>query len=268
MSENAPNENKDHNKNTPDDAGDKGNAGGGASTYRPKGVPDHLVGKSDQETIDLMFKAYDGARETLSKQGKSQVPEKLDDYKIEFPKDVADKILKPDKDGKDTFFESMREVLHTEGIPVEKAVSLITKFYGKLGELQAAQNANVPEADFEFKNMGGADKAKPIIDGVISRLKGMQQTNKLSEADVNELTFLTAYSEGVTALQKMLVLAGEKPIPANLNRNAGQANEITKEILDRRVADPRYRKGSPSFDSAFYDETSRLFKEFYNENAA
>lgn len=70
-------------------AGDAGGAAGqGGSVTRPDGVPDNLIGASDQETIAKMAKALSGYR---NRDATNHVPEAADGYAA-FPDSVPDTI--------------------------------------------------------------------------------------------------------------------------------------------------------------------------------
>ena len=56
---------------SPDPGGAGGQATGGEgspSPYRPEGLPDHLYGASDRETLDKVFGAYKPAREAIARE--------------------------------------------------------------------------------------------------------------------------------------------------------------------------------------------------------
>lgn len=251
--------------NNPESA-DKGtNKEGNALTpYRPEGLPDHFYGKSEKDVIDNLFKAYKGSREELSKAGKQAVPDKIDDYKLELPEDLAKSILVLDADGKDHIFESMRGVFHKNGIPADKAIDVILELNRLNTERNKKIAEEIPPADFDFKEMGGLDKAKPIIEAVTANLNGLLSTKKLNESEVEELKYLTAHSGGLGALKKLLELTGEKIIPKSMD--AGHSgSEITEAVLNARVADKRYQAGTKHFDIEFYEQTTKMFEEFYKE---
>lgn len=236
--------------------------------YRPDGLPDHLYGESEKDIIDKLFKGYKGARDELSKSGKNQVPEKLDDYKIELPDELAKAVLRPDKDGKDPVFEVMRTAAHKHGIPADKAQAWVSDFYKSALELQGGEGDGASDADFEYAQLGGADKAKPIVDGVVAGLNGLMGRGLLDQSDVDELTLSTLHSQGVQALRKLIAATGEKMIP-NKSEGGVVGGQVTEETLHKRVADPRYRHGSKEFDQKFFDDTTKMFEEFYSsDNAA
>ena len=228
--------------------------------YKPEGLPDHLLGKDDKETIDKLKNAVDGFRKDLSKKG---VPENQDGYTLELPDDIKNKLLKPGEDGKDPLLEKMKPILHKNNIPVQAFQELATTFYGAVAEMAGNLDKNpdgTPVADFEFKDHGGADKAKPLIDGTEIWIKGLQQSQKISEKAAKELQIMTGYGEGLSALLELRTAMGEKTIPKDLG--GGGKPEVTKDQLDSRVQDERYWLKK---DPEFIRETTEMFQKFYGK---
>jgi|GEM_PF-6795002 len=234
--------------------------------YRPEGLPDHLLGENDQETINRLFKAVDGYRKEQAKS--KNIPEKLDDYKIDLPEDVSNALIRPGKDGKDAYYEAYRSVLYENNIAPSVGEKILVKMFEMLE--QNAESANDPEAldnnvDFDFKEFGGKDKAMPLIDGVEVWANGLLQQNKLTEKQREEMRLWMTSSEGLSLILAMRELSGADPIPAKMEGGAGNSDEITKDKLDARIKDPRYWRDK---DKVFIEETTRMFQELYNNEAA
>lgn len=246
------------------DGADQGKDGGVAELYRPEGLPDHWAGTTDKETIDKLYKVADGFRKDLSKS--KNVPEKLDDYKIELPDDVAKTVFKAGEDGKDPVFEHMRGVFHKHGIAPAAALEVIKEFSGQITAAAASQSGE-DNGDFEYKSLGGAEKAKPIVEAQQTFINGLKQSGKISDKLAGELELMTYHSEGLEALNELRGLMGGKPIPVDF-KAGNDTGKITQAALNSRVADPRYHKGSKEFSQEFFDETTRMFKEFYNNEKA
>lgn len=235
---------------------DKGAVGGG---YKPEGIAEHFLGKDDKETIDKLNTAVVNFRKDLSKKG---VPETVDGYTLELPDEIKTKVLKPDADGKDPLLEKMKPILHKHHIPAAAFQELAGEFYGVVAELAGAAPADGEgAADFEFKELGGAEKAKPLIEGAEVWIKGLEQSKKISEKAAAELKLMAGYGEGLAALMEIREAMGEKPIPKDLGGRTGEKT-ITKNDLDARFSDPKYWT-----DKEFMEETIRLNKEYW-DNAA
>ena len=163
----ADNANKDgknpDNGKQPDPAasGDKKPDDAAAGLYRPKGMADHYLGKDDKETMEKLNAAVLGFRDGLNKKG---VPETADGYTLELPDDIKSKVLKLDDSGKDPLLEKMKPILHKNNIPAAAFQELATEFYGAVAEMAGSVDKNAdgtPLADFEYKELGGAETLLP-----------------------------------------------------------------------------------------------------------
>jgi hypothetical protein len=225
--------------------------------YRPEGLADHLYGKSDQETIDHLAKAYNGARTELSK-GRP-VPKTADDYALELPDDIKNVVDLT----KDPLWAAMKPVFHKRGLSQEDVQDLAGELFKTSAAAHAAQIAkDDEELDFSYKAQGGADKAKPMIDGTTAWLVGLKSQGKIDDATVKELTALTGYGVGLQALVKLREGLGEKPlIPASMNGGSG-GEALTETKLQEMMRDPKYwREKNP----AFIDEVTKGFQKIYGK---
>ncbi len=243
--------------------GTQGGEGDAPKIYRPDGLPDHFAGENDNETIDKLFKAVEGYRK---KQGEG-APKTADEYAFEEPEDFKGKLLRPGEDGKDPILEKFKPIAHKHGLSNEAFQDMALEFSKSLMELGdgdgGEDGGNGDAADFEYESYGGADAAKPVVDGVTTWAQGLKTQGKLTDADIEEINLMSMHSQGLGVLSKLRELTGEKPIPKG--EGAASANkEVTQEMLNERVADPRYRSGSKEFDLAFYEETVEMFKKVYN----
>ncbi|HRJ66242.1 MAG TPA: hypothetical protein PLW48_03830, partial [Alphaproteobacteria bacterium] len=244
-------------------------AGGGAGDapqyYRPEGLPDHLAGKDDRETIDKLYKAFDGFRQ---QQGKKGVPETPDGYELTLADDIKDKVLRPGEDGKDPLFEAMKPIAHKYGLSKDAFSAMAGELYqavaaltGGGGDPAAAAGEGIA-ADFDFKSLGGAEKAAPMIEGATVWLNGLKQSGAINDAVAKELQLLTTYAEGVQALNALRGLTGEKTIPANTGGD-NAPDQITEEMIEQRWADPKsWRQGE--IDDEFVAETRRMSAKLWS----
>lgn len=254
---------KDDPEANPLENGDPAPAGGETppEIYRPEGLPDHYAGGSDQETIDKLFKAVDGFRKEQA--GKKGIPEKIEDYTVDFG-DKADSLLLKSEDGKDPVWEKMRGKFFEKGIAPEDVKDIVLAFDDIITEM-AGEQQQVTEgskADWDYETYGGADKAKTLLDGVMTWADGMKAQGKFTDADLKEIQLATTNSEGLGLWMKIRELSGEKPIPVSAD-GGSKSPEITQDVLNQRVADPRYRPDSREYDPVFRKETEEMFKKLY-----
>lgn len=206
--------------------------------YRPAGMPDHLVGASNNETIDNLYKAVDGFRKAQAEKG---VPESAAGYTIDLPDEVKSAIFNFGEDGKDPVWEAITPVFHEEGISQKGALAIVSKLAEILPTVAQAAGANDSAADFEYASYGGADKAKPHIDGVTAWASALHRDGKLSEKALNEIKLSLEYGEGLSMISELRVAMGAQPIPANISQQEAEST-LTEEQLQTMVKDPRYWK--------------------------
>lgn len=228
--------------------------------YIPEGLPEHFQGKSDQETIDHMFKALEGFRK---EQGKKQIPEKPEDYKLDIPKEFEGKIIQPGEDGKDPFWNKMAEIAHKNRIPQPVLSEMALELYKSLAD---AQENGTPEEqksleglDFGFKEMGGADKARPVQEAVVARAAALKEKGELSDSDLSEIEVLAGYAQGLSLAKKFVERFSEKPIPTDIGGGAGDG-KLTEGELHTMMRDPKYWREK---DPAFIAKVTDGFKALY-----
>ena len=220
-----------------------------SAPYYPEGLPEHMRGKTDQETIDKVSTALDGFRKEQSKKGKEAAPETADGYELALPDDLKDKIVAVDKDGKDPVFEAMKPTLHKLGITNEGATQLVTELYKTVSAQKTAMDeaaANDPAAaDLSFKQLGGEEKAKPLQDASNAWILGIKEKLGLDDADVQELQYLTCHSQGLKVLNKLRGLTSEKSIPADFSQGE-KGKLITQADIEALQNSDEYQAGDQS----------------------
>jgi len=241
------------------DAAATGGENNAPSIYKPEGIAEHFIGKSDQETIDKLNEAVLGFRKDLSKKG---VPEKADGYELKIPDELKGKILREGEDGKDPMLEKVKPIFHKHNIPASAFQDIVMEVYQAVAENAGAAAANTGEgaADFEYKSFGGKEKVQASLDGADVWINGLVQSDKISEEAAKELKLMTSYGEGLKALLELRGMTGEAAIPSNFGGTTPE--KITKEMLDSRVADKKYWLEK---DPEFIRKTTEMFTEFYNK---
>lgn len=229
--------------------------------YVPDGMPEHLIGETDQETIDKALKAYKGARDELAK--KYNIPERIDDYQIEFSDEEKEKFLSPDEDGNDPVFNALRESAFKNGIPAEKAAAwardLFEMVHSDIDD--KVQDKTESTVDAKFEKIGGPEKAEPIKKANEAWIQGLQNQGIIDEDDAAEMSLLTQYGEGLRWLDKVrTAVAGEKPIPADLSGDTGGGETLSEAKLTEMMRDPRYWK---SKDPDYIKQVEAGFKKLY-----
>lgn len=234
-------------------------------TYRPEGMPDHFYGKSDSETIDKLFNAVEGFRKEQAK-GQKGVPEKPDGYALELEEGVEKRFFKKGEDGKDPFFEKVKEIAHAAKIPQSQFQTFVTELLKAGGEMfpDTGGEEKGPPMDVEFKSFGGPDKAKGVQDAALAQIDGLFKAGKIKDEEVaTELRVMAQYGVGLKTLQFILPAFGEKPIPSDPGREE-KAPDITQEALDEMMRDPKYWRDK---DPEIHKKVTEGYKQLYGSGA-
>ena len=229
-----------------------------ADIYKPDGIADHFLGKDNKETIDKLHTAVANFRKELAKTG---VPESPDGYTLELSEDLKSKVVKLNAEGKDPVLEKLKPVLHKHNIPNAALQDLATEFYGVVAEIAGSADKKpdgTPVADFEFKELGGAEKAQPQIEAAETWIKGLEQSKKISDKLAAEMKLMTSYGEGLAALTELRALLSDgKPIPKSMG-GENQPPAVSKAMIESRMSDPRYWS-----DKAFHEETDKMWNVYF-----
>lgn len=239
--------------------GEKSTQTATSEIYKPDGLAEHYLGKDDRETIDKLNAAVVAYRKDLSKK---DVPESVDGYNLELPDEMKEKVLRLDEHGKDPLVEKIKPILHKNNISNAAFQELATEFFGAALEMQAAVvvDTGVENLDFEYKNMGGEEKAAPQVEGAKVWIDGLVNNKKISSAAAEELKILTSHSAGLEAVVALRGISGAPPIPRDMKGQNPEA--ITAEKIEERWADPRSWKVG-NMDDAFIEETRAMSRQLY-----
>lgn len=227
-----------------------------AAPYRPDGLPDHLYGKSDKETIDALSTAYKGARDAMATRG--EVPKDAAGYVFEPPEAV-----KPFADGlaKDPFFDKVKGIALKHGLPAPM-------FNGFLGDIMSEMVAG----DMVMKPFSVDDELAALLPNVTDPEQRKLQGSKMSAdtlalldvwaekgAPADAIEFMKLNADRAVAIKLVTWLGGQggdgmKPA---LGGSGGSAI-LSESDLNARIQDPRNQFDSPKYDPAFAEETFRL----------
>jgi hypothetical protein len=244
--------------------GQSGQGDGSPSPYRPDGLPDHLFGKSDKETIDKLNATVTGFRTKQSEAG--VVPEKPDAYTI----DASDK-LKPyiTNFDKDPVFAKAREIAHKAGMTDKTFKSFLGPLLENLvdgGLVAAPIDANAmlrSLAPAALANATDAEKqtagARRVQDN-IAWADGAKANQALPEDIASFLAASAADNPAANKLIEWLRGSNGEQIPA---MGGGGNSGMNEAQMTARVNDDRNNPSSPKYDKAFAAETDTLSKKHW-----
>lgn len=246
-----------------------GAAAGGAAApsageiYKPEGLPDHMLGKSNNETIDNLKKANDGYRE---RDAQNKVPDKAEAY-AEFAGDVPENV-KPHLDTlkADPLFGRLSAKALDMKVPLPVYQSLVTEFLSVSGEMGLLE----PPIDFAAEKQGLVPEAAahlPAAEQTAARERRMNENFAFVDAavatgagkgglDKDTAEFAKAMLGDTVKGHKFMEWARglkggvEQPFMGG----NGAAVPDAKADIDRRTALPENTWGNPKFDKASYEQ--------------
>lgn len=247
------------------DGGGQPPAGGAApSPYRPEGLPDHLFGTSDKETIDKLNNAYTGARKSIGDLG--AVPEKADGYTFEASDKLKPYVANFDKD---PVYIKTREIALKAGMTAKSFGSFMPELLESLidgglvaapidakAQLRALAPAELANGTDQEKEAAGGRRVQDNIawaDGA--------KASQAIDPDVAEFLSVSATdSPAANKLIEWLRGANNETMPA---LGGGGGSGLSEDQLTARMNDPRNNPSDAKYDRAFALETDALSKKHY-----
>lgn len=234
-----------------------------AELYKPEGVPEHLFGATNNETIDKMFGAYKGARDELAK-GKPAVPA-AKDYQWNWSEAVKGQGgIASD----DAAIGAFAEIAHEHGY-TQQQIDAIPKFFDKLIEKGVIEKpfdsaqllTDLAPAGYRGTPEEVQARGSQRLAAAEAWIGQLPASAGFDDAMRQEMRLLTTSAAGVKVIETFMK-SGMNP-SASAGGNGSQQGAVTKGDLDRRVADPRNDAYGQKYEPDFAAETRRMFKQLY-----
>lgn len=233
---------------------------GASAVYRPEGLPDHLLGKDERETIDKLFKVVDGYRKGDAARGEKigAVPDAPEKYSFTPAETVAPYLPNI---GEDPVMKVIQSAAHKNAIGDKQFSGFINEVMGGL------ITSNMLDEPFS------ADKERAIIAPDIT--DPGERAKAADRAATDTIAYLDALAEqGKIAKETAdwakgrtdrghfirLVSALRSGAPGIETGDQSAPKSITAADLRARQADPR-QQTSPAYQA----ETARLYRELYGD---
>lgn len=206
----------------------------GVEYERPDNFPKKFWDDEKGPDIEKMVDSYNSLEKKLS-EGRPKAPDEYDLTPLE------------NIDPEDPLVVEYTAWAKENGISQESFISLAMKLVdvGYQSEKEAKLN-------YEKERALLGENANEIIQSNINWGKGLVSKGVFTEEDYAELEVLGGTANGTRVIQKLRQMQGEKDIPIV----AIAGNQMDKEELFARVADPRYQS-----DPAFRRQTEKMFEE-------
>jgi hypothetical protein len=237
-----------------------------SAAYRPEGLPEHLAGASERETLDKVFKAYDGFRRAESERG--TVPKEPKDYAFTPADEIKDFTGDLQKDG---FFQKVLSHAHAAGLS-DKQVNGF--FNGMMKDLVEAGAVEKPvnfdvEIDalipLEAKGLDTAGQKAAASRRIADNLAWIKGAEAQGNLDAEVATYLSAQladtALGHRAIEFMRKL-GDQAGPALGGDGAG-AGGATEADYDRLLGDERQNSNDPKVKQTWAAEKQALAKRLW-----
>lgn len=201
---------------------------------RPYDFPAKFWDDKEGPDIENLVKSYNNLEKKLS-EGRPKAP---DEYDITALEGV-------EKD--DPLLMDYTEWAKENNIPQDSFIALAQKFVD-----MGYESEKEAKLDLEKEKALLGENANEIIKSNINWGRGLVSKGVLTEEDYVELEVLGGTANGQRVIQKLRQLQGEKDIPVV----SISGNQMDKEELFARVADPRYQT-----DPTFRNQTQKMFEE-------
>lgn len=229
--------------------------------YRPDGVPEHMLGATDKETMDRMNAALKGFRDDLAKRG--TVPKDVAEYSFDWSAELKPYTADIEND---VLFKGVKEDALEAGLTVDQAGKFLNKAMTRMVTMGLLENP----VDLETAK---AEMAPPEARGLppAERDTAIQRRVAANMAFVDGLARDGLPAPAVEALKAEL--AGFAPLNALFEHlrqpgvgpalNGNPAPAVSESDLRARTADPRNTFGNAKYDPVFAAETTRLYQQHY-----
>ncbi|EKF43325.1 hypothetical protein NA8A_04818 [Nitratireductor indicus C115] len=235
--------------------------------YKPEGIADHLVGQTNEETIDRLIRENKGFRDAQAKKT-GAVPENADGYQP-FEWGEKTKALGGVADD-DQALGIFKNIAHEHGF-TDAQMAAVPKF------MEAMAEKGLLEAPFDTAGMleslapegfKGSAEEKQAKGG--ERLTAAENWIKQLDAEAhgfdqdmkNEMRLLTTSLAGVKVIEKLM----NRGVNPSVHPGGGGAERaVTKQDYEARIADPRNNAFGDKFDENFANETREIARRLFGD---
>lgn len=239
----------------------QGQQDGAAQIYRPNGLPEHLLGKDDRETIDRLYKAYEPMREKMAK---FEPAKSADDLKFEPNDALKPYFAKAD----DPALKLAKDAWVKGGGTAQSFQPVIENLYGAMIEAKLLPPPFNPKTELEAfakaSNLADPKAVNAAVSDLTTFADTMAAQLKLPEAVKGELEMLTDSSAGLQLLSAIRTAFKEKGLEFG-GAATSVAGSWTREQLRQMQSDERLDPSSPKFDPQLRDQVTEAYRRLSNK---
>ncbi|MFN7010043.1 MAG: hypothetical protein ACK4PN_08420 [Allorhizobium sp.] len=247
-----------------------------ASVYRPEGLPDHMLGTSDSETIDNMKKALDGYRARDAEQKIPEDPKAYGEFSGEIPEAIKPHI---EKLTGDPLYDRVASAAAKLKLSVPQYQGLVMEMMSASAEMgileppvnEAAEKAalvpdnarHLPEAEQRAAREKRMTENFAYIDQMV-RL-GRDKGGLSAEAGDYAKAMLGDTARGHEFIEFLRAQGGGGHKGPAMDLNGGSGAADPKAEISRRAALPENTWGDPKFDQKSYDQLQADRRKVYGD---
>jgi hypothetical protein len=229
---------------------------GGRPDYLPEQFWDAEAG---QPRVEALAKSYSEMRTAYNKAKNGEapdLPETPDAYLdgFELPREMGEGDDKTTLENVKEFgtddpaMVAAASAAKAAGLTKEQFAQFTSMFlHGIDGHLGSLAEGSAIDVEAELQKLGGKEKAAPLMVANKAFLDRLSKSGTLNEEEVAWTKQFAATATGVSVLNKLRQMTGEKAIPVNAATLSGSGAKSEGEI-QQMMADPRYRQDGPVGD--------------------
>lgn len=247
------------------------------SVYRPEGLPDHMLGKSDSETIDNMKKALDGYRARDADQKIPDDPKAYAEFSGEIPETIKPHI---EKLTGDPLYDRVASTAAKLKLSVPQYQGLVMEMMSASAEMglleppinEAAEKAalvpesarHLPETEQKAAREKRMTENFAYLDQMVALGKDKGGLSQDAADYAKAMLGDTARGHEFIEFLRGQGAGGHKGPAMEFNGGAGRADP--KAEISRRAALPENTWGNPKFDQQSYDQLQADRRKVYGDD--
>lgn len=234
-----------------------------AQLYRPEGIAEHYLGKTDQETIDGLWKAVKGYRDADAKRG--PMPKAAEEYTFAAPDALKGYFTKPE----DPAMKAAQAAALKHGLSTAQYQGFISDVFAPLVEAGAlappfdplAELKSISKALGHAETRDGAAATQKAVGEADAYAKGLAQQLGLDETMTASLAALADTAAGTVFFTKLAGVMGNKG--PQLGGAGAVAGPVSKEDLRAWSQKPEIDPNSPKYDERERSRYDEAYRKFY-----
>ncbi len=236
-----------------------------SAPYRPEGLPDHMLGKTERETIDNLWKGYDGFRRSESERG--TVPKDVKGYAFVPADEVKEYTGDLQADG---FFQKVLGHAHASGLTDKQVNGFVNGIMKELlatGAVEKPVNFNA-EIDLliplEAKNLDAPGQKAAAARRIQDNLAWVEGAKAQGVLDADLADYISATHADTAKGHRVIEFLRKQAEQAEPALGGlGGAGAASEADYDRLLNDQRQASNDPKIREQWASEKQALAKKLW-----